>query len=133
RSDLHFAVTEVNSHWSGTTGGEATNDSAFNAVWWADVLGKLIYDGAYMVNYFDLQSSNARGGWGLLSSSGARPSYYVYQLYQRFGAELLSASSSEPYVSAYAARREDGLVSVIVTTLNDVALEVPVDFAGPVA
>ena len=47
----------------------------------ADVLGKLIYDGPYMVNYFDLQSSNARGGWGLLSSSGARPSYDVYQLY----------------------------------------------------
>lgn len=129
RDDLRYAVTEANSHWSATTGGEATNDSVFNAVWWADVLGKLIYDGAYMVNYFDLQSSNARGGWGLLSSSGARPSYYVYQLYQRFGTELVATSSTEEYVSAYAALKRDGGLSVIVTNLNDeprsVALTLP--------
>ena len=119
RLDLRYAVTEVNSHWSATIGGEATNDSAFNAVWWADVLGKLIYDGAYIVNYFDLQSSSARGGWGLLDKSAARPTYFVYQLYQEFGRELLATTSSEPYVSVYAARRDDGLLSIIVTNLND--------------
>lgn len=119
RDDLLFAVTEVNSHWSGTILGEATNDSSFNAIWWADVLGKLIYDGAYMVNFFDLQSSDARGGWGLLSNGGARPSYYVYQLYRHFGDELLAARSSAPFVSVYASRRADGQVAVLVTNLND--------------
>lgn len=119
RSDYRFAVTEVNSHWSATTGGEATNDSSFNAIWWADVLGKLISDGAYMVNYFDLQSTDGRGGWGLLAANAPRPSYYVYQLYQRFGTELVAASSTEAFVSAYAAIRSDGGLSVIVTNLND--------------
>lgn len=132
RDDLLFAVTEVNSHWSATIGGEATNDSAFNAIWWADVLGKLIYDGAYMVNYFDLQSSDARGGWGLLSKSGARPSYHVYQLYQEFGDELLAAGSSEPFVSVFAARRDDGKLSVIVTNLNDSGRELDLAFTTSV-
>lgn len=119
RSDYRYAVTEANSHWSATTGGEATNDSTFNAIWWADVLGKLIYDGAYLVNYFDLQSTDGRGGWGLLAATAPRPTYYVYQLYQRFGTELVAASSTEEFVSAYAAIRSDGGLSVIVTNLND--------------
>lgn len=131
RTDLRYAVTEANSHWSATSGGEATNDSTFNAVWWADVLGKLIYDGAYMVNYFDLQSPNARGSWGLLSSSGPRPSYYVYQLYQRFGSELVAASSTEVFVSAYAAVRHDGSLSVIVTNLNDEPRTVALTLTAP--
>ena len=119
RTDYRYGVTEANSHWSATTGGEATNDSLFNAVWWADVLGKLITDGAYMVNYFDLQSPEGRGGWGLLGSNAPRPSYYVYQLYQRFGSRLVAASSDIAYVSVYAALRDDGGLSVIVTNLND--------------
>lgn len=130
RDDLRFAVTEANSHWSATSGGEATNDSHFNAIWWADVLGKLIADGAYMVNYFDLQSPEGRGGWGLFGSSAPRPSYYVYQLYQRFGTELLAASSSEEHVSVYAARRSDGALTLIVTNLNDDARTVELDLGG---
>lgn len=130
RSDLRFAVTEANSHWSATSGGEATNDSHFNAIWWADVLGKLIVDGAYMVNYFDLQSPEGRGGWGLLGSLAPRPSYYVYQLYQRFGEELVAASSSAPHVSAYAATRADGALTLIVTNLNDDPRSVALELSG---
>ena len=124
RTDYRYAVTEVNSHWSATTGGEATNDSSFNAIWWADVLGKLISDGAYMINFFDLQSTDGRGGWGLLAANAPRPTYYVYQLYQRFGTDLVAASSTEEFVSAYAAIRADGGLSVIVTNLIDVARSV---------
>jgi hypothetical protein len=119
RDDLRFAVTEANSHWSATSGGEATNDSAFNAIWWADVLGKLIIDGAHIVAYFDLHSSDARGSWGLFSNQGVRPTFHVYELYRAFGDDLLAASSSAPHVSAYAARRADGALTLIVTNLDD--------------
>src|SRR5690606_13434361 len=115
---------------SASTGGEATNDSLFNAIWWADVLGKLIADGAYMVNYFDLQSPEGRGGWGLLGSNAPRPSYYVYQLYQRFGSDLVEAASDVEYVSVYAAKRDDGGLSVIVTNLNDETRTVAMTLAG---
>lgn len=130
RDDLRFAVTEANSHWSATSGGEATNDSHFNAIWWADVLGRLISDGAYMVNYFDLQSPEGRGGWGLMGSSAPRPSYYVYQLYQRFGSELVAAASSAEHVSVYAAKRADGALTLIVTNLADEARVIALDVAG---
>lgn len=130
RTDYRYGVTEANSHWSASSGGEATNDSLFNAIWWADVLGKLISDGAYMVNYFDLQSPEGRGGWGLLGSNAPRPSYYVYQLYQRFGDRLVAASSTAEYVSVYAALRADEGLSVIVTNLNDEARSVALSFDG---
>lgn len=123
REDLLFAVSEANSHWSRTAYGEATNDSRMNAVWWADVLGKLIVDGAYMVGFFDLQSSDARGSWGLLSNNEPRPTYYTYVLYSRFGEDLVAATSDVPYVSAYAALREDGALTVIVTNLSDEPVE----------
>ncbi len=119
RHDLRYAVTEVNSHWSASIGGEATNDAFFNAIWWADVLGKLIVDGAYMVNFFDLHSSDARGGWGLFSNSGVRPTYWVYRLYGSFGRELLASASDVEYVSIYAARRDDGALTLVVTNLLD--------------
>ncbi len=130
RSDLRYAVTEANSHWAGLIGGEATNDSHFNAIWWADVLGKLIVDGAYMVNYFDLHSADGRGGFGLFSNTGMRPSYYVYQLYQRFGSSLLEASSTAQWVSAYAARRDDGAFTLILTNLADEAQTVELELLG---
>lgn len=130
RTDYRYGVTEANSHWSATTGGEATNDSLFNAIWWADVLGKLITDGAYMVNYFDLQSPEGRGGWGLLGSNAPRPTYYVYQLYQRFGSELVAATSTVEFVSAYAALHDDGRLSVIITNLNDDARSPGLELEG---
>lgn len=131
RDDLLYGVTEANSHWSATIGGEASNDSLFSAIWWADVLGKLIADGADIVLFFDLQSSDGRGGWGLLSERNPRPSYYVYQLYQRFGEELLAAHSTEEFVSAYAARREDGALTLILTNLNDDPRTLELDLGDP--
>jgi hypothetical protein len=101
--DLPVAVTEVNSHWSAAIGGEATPDSFYNAIWWGDALGRMIRQGVAIVAHFALQSPNAYGGWGLLARYEARPTYYVYQLSQRFGQELVYASSDDLDVSIYAA------------------------------
>ena len=40
--DIPIAVTEINTHWSKTIQGEATPNSFYNAIWWADVLGRMI-------------------------------------------------------------------------------------------
>jgi hypothetical protein len=132
RDDLRYGVTEVNSHWSPTIGGEATNDSFFNAIWWADVLGKLIVDGASIVNYFDLHSSDGRGGFGLFSNQGVRPTFHVYTLYARFGSLLVEASSDVPFVGVYAALRDDGALTLLVTNLADEPRRLALDLtAGP--
>lgn len=130
RTDLPVAVTEANSHWSSNIGGEATPDSHYNAIWWADALGRLINEQPAIVAFFELQTQDARGGWGILSRFEVRPTYYTYQLYQRFGSELLHADSTADQVSIYAARRDDGALTLIVVNLADEAQTVPLEIQG---
>lgn len=116
--EIPVAVTEVNSHWSNAYGGEASPDSFYNAIWWGDVLGRLIRQRVEIVAYFSLQSNASIGGYGLLGRSDLRPTYYVYQLYKHFGDELLYANSDNPDISIYAAEREDGALTVILINLT---------------
>lgn len=116
--DLPVAVTEVNSDWTHAIGGEATPDSFYNAIWWGDVLGRLIRQRVDIVAYFLLQCPSALGGYGLLARFDVRPTYYTYQMYKQFGDELLYASSDDPDVSIYAALRDDGALTLIVINLG---------------
>jgi hypothetical protein len=116
--DIPIAITEINSHWNNSIFGEATPDSFYNAIWLADVLGRLIQHQVEVVAYFTLQTPNSFGGAGLLANYAPRPSYYIYQLYQQFGTTLIEASSSEPDVSIYAAQRDDGTLTLIVINLG---------------
>ncbi len=112
--DLPVAVTEVNSHWSGVIGGEATPDSFYNAIWWGDVLGRLIRQDVEIVAHFALQTNVGTGGWGLLARTEVRPTYYTYQMYKHFGNELVYTSSDDPDLSIYAARRDDALTLILI-------------------
>lgn len=127
--DLPVAITEVNSHWNAAIGGEATNDSHYNAVWWADSFGRLLYDEPYAVAFFDFQSADSRGGTGLLQRYEVRPTYYVYQLYGRFGDVLLQVEPT-PDVTIYAAQRDDDALTLIVVNLADEPHERTLDIAG---
>lgn len=113
--DLPIAVTEVNSNWTNQQGGEATPDSHYNAIWWADVLGRLIVQRVDIVAQFALEGA---GGLGLMGYPTPRPTYYVYLLYKQFGSELIYASSDDPLVRIYAARRSDGILTLIMINLG---------------
>ncbi len=115
--DIPIAITEFNSDYSHSVGGEATPDSHFNAIWLSDVLGRLIKNDVYMANHWLLASKGGLGGWGLVGAWVIQPSYYVYQLYKQFGSELVYSSSDDPDLSIYAARREDGSFTVIIINL----------------
>ncbi len=116
--DMPVAITEMNSHWSNSTGNVATPDSFYNAIWWADVLGRLIRKQVEIVNYFALAGSQS--GFGLIDRYSVRPTYYVYQLYRQFGGELVFSESSDNDVTVYAALREDGTLTLIIVNLLDV-------------
>jgi len=45
------------------------------------------------------------------------PSYYTYQMYKKFGNELIYSSSDDPDLSIYAARRADGALTILVINL----------------
>jgi hypothetical protein len=112
--DLPLGVMEINTHWSNAAGGQTSPDSLAGAIWWADVLGRLIRHRVDYVAHFALQTNVGQGGWGLLARNEPRPAYYVYQLYQKFGQELLRADfDTQSAVSLYAARRDDGALTLI--------------------
>ncbi|MBZ0308312.1 MAG: hypothetical protein K8I82_19765, partial [Anaerolineae bacterium] len=115
--DMPVAITEINSHWSNGTGNVATPDSFYNAIWWADVLGRLIRQRVDIVNYFALAATGS--GFGLIDRYTVRPTYYVYQLYQRFGSELVFSEAADDDVTVYAALRDDGALTLMVINLVD--------------
>jgi alpha-L-arabinofuranosidase len=116
--DIPIAITEINSHYSNTGGGEASPDSFYNAIWWADVLGRFIKNKVEVVSYFALYTPPGVGSFGMLSRYEPRPTYYVYLLYQQFGEELVGAASSDPDLSIYAAKRDDGALTLMVVNLG---------------
>ena len=116
--DIPIAVTEFNSSYDKSVSGEATADSHYNAIWMADVLGRMIKNKVFMANQWALTSKGGIGGWGLVGSYEVYPSYYVYQLYKLFGNELVYSSSDDPDLSIYAARRADGALTIIVINLS---------------
>lgn len=130
RDDIPVAITEASSHWSASVQGEASPDSHFHAIWWADSLGRMLEDNPFIVAYFELQTPTSRGGWGLLGNYEVRPTYYVYQLYQQFGVDVVRTESSAEYLSVFAALREDGALTVMAVNRGDEDIQASTNITG---
>jgi hypothetical protein len=126
--DLPIAVTEVNTHWNAAIGGEATPDSHYNAIWVAEMFGRLMRQDVFMVNHWLL--AGAHGGWALMSRGEIRPSYYVYRLFSSFGTDLVHADSGVADVSVYAAGRGDGALTLLIVNLADDEQQVALQVVG---
>ncbi len=126
--DLPIAITEVNSDPSATLQGVATPDSFYNAIWYTDVLGRLMQEDVFMVNQWVF--AYRTGGLGLINGSELRPTYYVFQMYSHFGSEQVLATSGVPWVTIYAARRADGVLTLMVVNLADTEQQVPLQVQG---
>ncbi|MDZ4721183.1 MAG: hypothetical protein SH847_22200 [Roseiflexaceae bacterium] len=122
--DIPLAVTEANSDWTGRVDDEAGTNSHLNAIWWADVLGRLIRARSTIVAQFCLGaiSSQGIGMFGPISY-GPRPLplYQVYPLYQQFGNQLVHSSSDDNSLPIVASQRADGKLAILV--INHAATE----------
>lgn len=127
--DFPIGVLEISSHWSKTFGGEATPDSFFHAIWWADVLARMVNYQVNMVAYFML-ASHGGTDFGLFDRYSARPTFYVYPLYKRFGKTLLPSQSSDPKLTVAAALDESGQLTVMVVNPFEEALTAKVEVDG---
>lgn len=126
--DLPIAFTEVNSDPRSVMMGEATPDTLYNAIWYADVLGKLGRQDVFMVNQWVV--SQPTTGLGLFMGGTIRPTLYTFTLYKHFGNEQVYASSDLEYINIYAAWREDGALSIIIINLNDEQKNAPLRIDG---
>jgi hypothetical protein len=111
--DLPVAVTEINSSWVPNVGTDWSMDSHMNAIWFADVLGRLIEQKVDMVDQFALATQ-----YGIVGSFAVNPIYYDYLMYQQFGTELVRSASDDPLVSIYASKRSDGTLAVMIVNLS---------------
>lgn len=127
---LPISVAEVNSHFSKASGGEGTPDSLYNAIWWGDVLGRLIRKDVYIVNHWLLTSRANQGGWGLIGAYELRPSYYVNVLYRKLGAERIYAFSDDPFLTVTASLQEDGALALMLINLKAEAVNRPIVLRG---
>lgn len=121
---LPIGITEFNSSWSGSMGGETGMDTFNNALWLGDVLGRLIRQRVDLLAQFTLTSDSNVGGYGLFERYSPRPSYYTYLMYKDFGDQLVSAQAAQCPVSVYAARQGDAL-TVMLVNLSDQSVACP--------
>jgi hypothetical protein len=127
--DLPIAFTEFNSNYTSEQAGDATPDSFYNAIWLADVLGRMGRDQVDIAAQFCLEGA---GGLGLTHSTTIRPSLYIYKMYKLFGSKILFASSDAKYLNIYAAKTEDGRFTLMVINLDvkDISKTITIDGVG---
>jgi hypothetical protein len=126
--DLPVGFTEVNSDPSGVFNKVASPDSYYNAIWYADVLGRMIEENVFIIDHFVL--ANRQSGHGLIYNSELRPTYYVFQMYSHFGSQRVYSSSGVEFVTIYAAKRPDGTLTIMVINLTDSEQRLPLDVRG---
>lgn len=126
--DLPVAFTEVNSSPTAVFGQPASPDSLFNAIWYADVLGRLMQEDVFMVNQWVISQRST--GLGLINGFTIRPTLYTFQMYSHFGDQLVQADSGVQDVNVYAAKRDDGALTVMVVNLTDDEQTVPLQVTG---
>jgi hypothetical protein len=82
----------------------------------------------FMVNQWVL--SQRTTGLGLFQGTTVRPSFYVFPLYKNFGSEQVYAASDVADVDIFAAKREDGALTLMVINLSDAEQSIPLRVKG---
>jgi hypothetical protein len=74
--ELPVGMMEYNSNYTNAAGGSTTPDSFYNALWLADVYGRMVSERPEMLAYWLLKNNDAG-----LDNSSSTPSYYVFSLW----------------------------------------------------
>lgn len=101
------------------------------ALWTADMLGHLALNQIDIAAYFTLWGINYHGVWD--RRGAPQPVHAIFQLFSGFGERLVRAESDQPLLAAFAALREDGVLTLLLVNKNpaegyDMTLE-PAGFA----
>lgn len=117
------------------------NSNHLNAVWMADVLGRLAYNGLDFVTWYTGYGNQGQGFPMIFSVEDyypatvyLRPAYYTLFLYGNyFGDQLVaSGSSQEADISIWAATdsEDPGTLKLMVSNISNRAITATIDLAG---
>ncbi|MFN5927005.1 MAG: hypothetical protein ACK45X_02675, partial [Roseiflexaceae bacterium] len=119
--------------WSGRVDDVAGTNSWANALWWAEVLARLIAADCQIVNQFCMGAiqSQGIGLFGPVSyNSGPLPTFEVYRLMQKLGGIRLHASIDDARAHVLAAQRDDGILTLLFVNQQSQARTLPITLAN---
>jgi hypothetical protein len=131
-----IAVTEHNLVAVAERDTEHTMTHGSNAIFLAETIGQLALGGVGIANQWDFASSEAESGtnYGLVHADTLRPfpTFFAFALWSRFGDTMLPVQlpSGTASLSAYAGRRTDGVLTLMVVNRSLEPVSVPVGLAA---
>ncbi|MFA6961582.1 MAG: glycoside hydrolase family 30 beta sandwich domain-containing protein [Opitutaceae bacterium] len=128
---LPVILTETNTSWRYHEGTDPRIRTQFGAAWTASVLGHYLAAGGDSVCYFTLN-----GGFGSMWEESGRtvvyPVWHALWLYRQYlRGQLIGTSSDTDTVEAFAARRDDGSLTLILINKNAHPVDVTLTLASP--
>ncbi len=137
-SSLTQGITELNFD-ACNHGASPHNSNHLNAVWMADILGRLAYHGTDYVTWYQGYGNDWQGYPAIASPDDGgsiflRPSYYTLFLYANYFGDSLVASSSadDEAISIWAATdsADPNVLTLMVTNISDRPITTTIDVAG---
>lgn len=134
--NVPMAVTEYNLISVGDNDTGAAMTRAVNALFVADTVGQLVEKGFFLANHWDLANGAFPNGtdYGLVHADtfSRYPQYYVFPLWTKFGAQMLSATNTLPAttLSVYAGRVDNDTLSLIAINKTGQPLTADVTITG---
>lgn len=132
-SEVPIAITEANSDWSGRVDRETGTNSYANALWWSDVMARLIHARCEIIAQFCLGAiqSQGIGMFGPVSyNSDPLPIYQSYRLFARLGTRLLHSHCDNPALSFLATQTENGQIICHLVNQTDNEITIPLVITG---
>ena len=135
-----IAVTEYNLFTRANIDTTGMMSQAINALYIADYIGQMAEVGVTIANQWNLVNGTvgSEGDYGLLNpqTSNPMPQFYGFALWQLFGDQMLPISTGfnpQTTLSAYAGRRTDGTITLLVVNKSDIAQTASIDLDGSTA
>lgn len=131
--DVPIAITEANSDWSGRVDRDTGTNSYANALWWSDVITRLIQHRCEIIAHFCLGAIQAQGigMFGPVSyNSEPLPIFESYRLVARLGDVLLHSHCDDPRLAFLATQTDAGKIVCHLVNQTDADVSLPFTING---
>ena len=128
--DLPIAISEI-SIGNGIASDSSQTQNMFTVLETLDVIGAFASSGLRSFQWFDANAAGPSDFW-MVTTSTTRPIYHAFVAWSKMGNQVLDVTSSvNPHdVAAYATKKADGSVQVLLINKTDSSHDVALTFNG---